>query len=135
MTVGSIALAFLGDPISISGLLLTGIGAVTLHFQGDLQKHKKAILAKKQKKIEQWAQKVKQALEQVLEAKQKELIEQYQTVIKESFIPSFELLFSETVHIHWYTQHMHILSDSISQTDEKIRQNILTAQKALNPAD
>lgn len=135
VTVGSIALAFLGDPISISGLLLTGIGAVTLHFQGDLQKHKKAILAKKQKKIEQWAQKVKQALEQVLEAKQKELIEQYQTVIKESFIPSFELLFSETVHIHWYTQHMHILSDSISQTDEKIRQNILTAQKALNPAD
>lgn len=103
LTVGSIALAFLGDPISISGLILTGIGAITLHFQGDIQKHKKNILEKKQKKIEAWAKKIRLALEEVLQEKQKELCKQYQTIIEQSFLPSFELLFSETIHIHWYT--------------------------------
>lgn len=103
LTVGSIALAFLGDPISISGLILTGIGAITLHFQGDIQKHKKNILEKKQKKIEAWAKKIRLALEQVLQEKQDELCKQYQTIIEQSFLPSFELLFSETIHIHWYT--------------------------------
>ncbi len=110
LTVGSIALAFLGDPISISGLILTGIGAITLHFQGDIQKHKQNILQKKQKKIEAWAKKIRLALEEVLQEKQEELCKQYQTIIEQSFLPSFELLFSETIHIHWYTVFLKQLS-------------------------
>ncbi len=51
ITVGSIALAFLGDPISISGLVLTGIGAITLHFQGDIQKHKKISWKRNKKRL------------------------------------------------------------------------------------
>lgn len=112
LTVGSIALAFLGDPISISGLILTGIGAITLHFQGDIQKHKQNILQKKHKKIEAWAKKIRLALEEVLQEKQEELCKQYQIIIEQSFLPSFELLFSETIHIHWYTAFLKQLSSS-----------------------
>lgn len=121
LTVGSIALAFLGDPISISGLILTGIGAITLHFQGDIQKHKKNILDKKQKKIEAWAKKIRLALEQVLQEKQDELCKQYQTIIEQSFLPSFELLFSETIHIHWYTaflNQLHLTADTEKQNNQ-----------------
>ncbi len=122
LTVGSIALAFLGDPISISGLILTGIGAITLHFQGDIQKHKQNILQKKQKKIEAWAKKIRLALEQVLQEKQEELCKQYQTIIEQSFLPSFELLFSETIHIHWYTAFLKQLS--LSAQTEKDRNQL-----------
>lgn len=121
LTVGSIALAFLGDPISISGLILTGIGAITLHFQGDIQKHKKNILDKKQKKIEAWARKIRLASEQVLQEKQDELCKQYQTIIEQSFLPSFELLFSETIHIHWYTaflKQLHLTADTEQQNNK-----------------
>lgn len=135
LTVGSIALAFLGDPISLSGLILTGIGAITLHFQGDIQKHKKNILAKKQKKIEAWAKKIRLALEQILEEKQKELCKQYQTIIEQSFLPSFELLFSETIHIHWYTtflKQLHVTANTEKQTAQHALEN---ARQFLSKAD
>lgn len=131
MTVGSIALAFLGDPISISGLLLTGIGAVTLHFQGDLQKHKTIILRRKQKKIEEWAKKVRLALTEAIQEKQTELYEQYRQVIQQSFLPSFELLFSEAVHIHWYLEFIRQLQKNETAEYEKTRQLTENTKKFL----
>lgn len=132
LTVGSIALAFLGDPISLSGLILTGIGAITLHFQGDIQKHKKNILAKKQKKIEAWAKKIRLSLEQILEEKQIELCKQYQTIIEQSFLPSFELLFSETIHIHWYTAFLKQLRLSADTEKQTAQRAIARAQQFLS---
>lgn len=134
LTVGSIALAFLGDPISLSGLILTGIGAITLHFQGDIQKHKKNILAKKQKKIEAWAKKIRLALEQVLEEKQKKLCKQYQTIIEQSFLPSFELLFSETIHIHWYTAFLKQLHHTANTEKLSTQRALAHAQQFLTKA-
>lgn len=131
VTVGSIALAFLGDPVSISGLLLTGIGAVTLHFQGDLQKHKAIILRRKQKKIEEWAKKVRLALAEAIQEKQNELYEQYRQVIQQSFLPSFELLFSEAVHIHWYLEFIRQLQNSETAEYEKTKQLTENTRKFL----
>lgn len=136
LTVGSIALAFLGDPISISGLILTGIGAITLHFQGDIQKHKKNILEKKQKKIEAWAKKIRIALEQALQEKQDELCKQYQTIIEQSFLPSFELLFSETIHIHWYTaflKQLHLTAGTEKQNNKLALENAKQFLSANSP--
>ncbi len=118
VTVGSIALAFLGDPISISGLILTGLGALTLHYKGNLQKHKQNILEKKYKKTKHWANTIKNALNEILQQKQTELIEQYKEVIIKGFIPSFELLVQECIHIHWYTEFMLELEKS-NETKEK----------------
>lgn len=123
VTVGSLALAFLGDPISISGLVITGLGALTLHFKGDLQKHKKNILLKKQKKIEEWAKTVRAALSDAMQEKQRELSDQYRLVIKQSFLPSFELLFTETVHIHWYAEFIKKLQEN---TENEFRHTMRT---------
>ena len=127
VTVGSIALAFLGDPVSISGLVLTGLGALTLHVKGDIQKHKKNILQKKQKKIESWAKTIRTALADAMNEKQKELSEQYRQVVKQSFLPSFELLFSETVHIYWYTE---FIKELQKNTDAEFQHTMHLLQNA-----
>lgn len=131
ITVGSIALAFLGDPISISGLVLTGIGAITLHFQGDIQKHKKNILEKKQKKIEAWAKKIRTALEEAIQEKQDEICRQYQTIIQQSFLPSFELLFSETIHIHWYNEFLKHLNENANTEKQNNQKSLEKARHFL----
>ena len=127
VTVGSIALAFLGDPISISGLVLTGLGALTLHFKGNLQKHKQSILEKKYKKTKNWANTIKKALEEILQEKQNELIEQYKEVIKQGFVPSFELLMQECIHIHWYTEFMLELQKNTDKKEENTKAKLHNA--------
>lgn len=114
---GGAAVAILTNPLVLPGAILASAALYALHIVGNPDKRKAAFLARKHKKMEEWAMAMRGQMEEALSTKKAELANMYKNAVSYGFVPSLALLTSETMNVKLYLAVM-----------DKIREDILTLE-------